>query len=133
VGSRKRKRFHFLSYPKGGWYEEGWPLCLQVLVTGMLGEAHYQWMKDGEELPGQTTNVYVIPLLTTEHAGWYTCRVTDDWVKPLHEAPLALIRVFPAGSLPVAGAAAGVIVGALCMITGAFLAVRRMKTRRHLR
>ena len=89
--------------------------------------------EDGEELPGQTTNVYVIPLLTTEHAGWYTCRVTDDWVKTQHEAPLALIRVFPAGSLPVAGAAAGVIVGALCMITGAFLAVRRMKTRRHLR
>jgi C1A family cysteine protease len=127
------ERFRFLSFPRGGWYEEGWPLRLQVLVTGTLGEAHYQWMKDGEELPGQTTNVYDIPFLTTDHEGWYTCRVTDDWVKTQHEAPLALIRVFPAGSLPVAGAAAGAIVGALCMITGAFLAVRRMKTRRHLR
>jgi hypothetical protein len=123
--------FRFLSFPTDGWYEEGSPLRLEVLVTGALGEPTYQWTKDGEDLSGRTANVYEIPFLTTDHTGRYTCRATDEWAKTEIETPPALVRVFPAGSLPLAGAAAGVIALGMCVIAGVSIMARGKKTRRH--
>ena len=124
--------FRFLSYPRGGLYEEGSPLRLEALVTGASGEPTYQWTKDGEDLLGRTANVYEIPFLTRDlHEGWYTCRATDEWAKTEIETPPALVQVFPAGSLPLAGAAAGVIALGICVIAGVSIIVRGRKTRRH--
>ncbi|MCB9503767.1 MAG: T9SS type A sorting domain-containing protein [Deferribacteres bacterium] len=47
-----------------------------VLYAG--SSSHYQWMKDGVEIPGATENPYNIANASAADSGTYVCRMTND-------------------------------------------------------
>jgi hypothetical protein len=59
----------------------GQPLTLGVAATGVAFPAApyltYQWLKDNQELPGQTGQTLTLASYTAADAGSYTVRVTD--------------------------------------------------------
>ncbi len=60
---------------------EGDSIVLSVEVGGSAN--HYQWYKDGTELPGDTLSVYKISSAALSDSGSYTCQVTNDIVSGL--------------------------------------------------
>jgi hypothetical protein len=118
--------FTFESVPHGGWFEEGASLLLSVEVSGTVGAVTYQWIKDGVDLPDETSEEFVKESLVLEDGGWYSCRVTDE-SKASRETDPAHVQVFAAGSLPAAGAAATAAALAGCIAVG-WLVLARRKT-----
>jgi hypothetical protein len=103
----------FVETPTGGWKEVGDPLLLRVLVDGTLGQVTYQWVKDGIDLSGETSNTFDIEALTPDDEGWYSCRVTDE-AKGTYETAPVLVRVFPEGALPATGLTGLCLVAVAC-------------------
>ncbi len=60
---------------------EGDSITLIVEVGGSAN--HYQWYKDGSELPGDTLSVYKISSAALSDSGSYTCQITNDIVSGL--------------------------------------------------
>ncbi len=60
---------------------EGDSIVLSVDVGGSAN--HYQWYKDGAELPGDTLSVYPISSAALSDSGSYTCQITNDIVSGL--------------------------------------------------
>lgn len=112
----------FTTQPQGGWREAGDRLQLDVEVEETVGDARYQWTKDGHDIPDATSASYIIVSVTEEDSGTYRCRVTDD-SKSIYLSSPAVITVFPAGSLPVATLPGTVLLST--SIVGAFLLKRR--------
>lgn len=66
-----------LSPPAGRTVFPGGRLELQVTATG--GGLEYQWVKDGGNLPNATNSTFVIPFMTTNHAGQYLVRIANSY------------------------------------------------------
>lgn len=109
--------FEFTRVPRGGWFEEGDALSLQVSVTGAVAPVHYQWIKDNSDLFGETDDTFAIDNLTLDDEGWYSCRV-EDASKGTRETPPANVQVFPADSLPAPGIAGLLLAGSACVVLG---------------
>ena len=60
---------------------EGDSISFSVEVGGSAN--HYQWYKDGTELPGDTLSVYEISPAALSDSGSYTCQITNDIVSGL--------------------------------------------------
>ena len=67
----------------------GQPLELSVVVGGTANR--YQWSKDGVDIPGADSSVYVIAAASAADSGTYICRVTNTiatqltlYSRPLH-------------------------------------------------
>ena len=106
-----------------GWKEDGERLALAVEFPGAVGATTYQWFRDDATILGETSHVYQVDSLTADDSGWYSCEVTDE-AKALYEVGPVFVAVFPAGSLPAAGAAA------LCVLAG-LLTLAGVSTRLH--
>jgi hypothetical protein len=117
----------FLESPRGGWFEEDQPLELHVTVAGATESLAYQWLKDGEALPGGTASEYSIAAVTPEDAGWYSCRVRDESTGIYSESSRALVLVFPPGSLPASNLIGLCIAGMVSVALGAMLIWRRRR------
>ncbi len=63
--------------PQGGRWQPGERIVLRVEATGKL-PLYYQWQKNGQDIPGATSNTYVIQSATQADAGRYRCRVWND-------------------------------------------------------
>ncbi len=66
-----------ISQPQGGRWQVGQRIVLRVEATGKL-PLNYQWQKDGQDIPGATSNTYVINSATIGDAGRYRCKVRND-------------------------------------------------------
>jgi len=75
---------------------------LHVHVSGQVGTVTYQWIKDGVDKLNETLDTYEVDSVTEDDEGWYSCRVEDE-SKGVRTTEPVLIRVFPEGSMPVAG------------------------------
>lgn len=93
--------FSIARQPRGGWFEEGSPLRLEVDVAGASMAAQYTWLKDGEPVGGDDC-LLEIPGATEADSGVYVCRIVDG-ARTLTTQP-AKVLVVTAGSLPVGGA-----------------------------
>ena len=62
--------------PQSGTVCEGQPYTFSVDATG--GALTYQWQKDGNDIPGATSNTYVIDITSSNDAGDYTVVVTNS-------------------------------------------------------
>jgi hypothetical protein len=118
----------FTRVPRGGWFEEGQGLTLLVGVAGGVGEIAYQWVRDGRELQGETTDSFTVAALSSVDTGWYSCRVTDQ-SKGLYETSPALVTVYAAGSLPGTDNLGLLVIAAACLLLGAFRIARAGLTR----
>jgi hypothetical protein len=118
--------FRFVERPQGGWFEEGETLSLNVVVAGGVGQITYQWVKDGVDIPGETSASLDIAALTDQDQGWYVCRVTDE-SKSLHETTPVFAHVSPAGSLPVAGTMGTGLAILACAVAGLARLRRRQR------
>ncbi len=96
--------FRWVEKPSGGWKEVGDSLLLRVVCGGTMGGVTYQWIRDGDDISGETNAQLDIASLTEADQGWYTCRVTDESKGVFTFVPI-FIEVFPEGSLPVASLA----------------------------
>lgn len=65
------------AHPAPAGVEAGSPVSFSVTATG-LGNLTYQWLKDGDPLPGQTTSTFSIASVNSGHTGVYSVRITDD-------------------------------------------------------
>lgn len=54
----------------------GEPAAVEVVAAGSAPLA-YKWLRDGEEVPGATSARYVIPAVTSQTEGRYTCVVSN--------------------------------------------------------
>jgi hypothetical protein len=115
----------FTKQPVGGWFQEGMPLNLSVDVEGTSGDVSYQWIKDGQDLPGETDYELTRDSLAVADSGWYCCRVNDE-AKSTALSKSVHIEVFAAGSLPALSHVGLVATFALCC-AGGFLAIRRSR------
>jgi len=120
--------FTFVDLPQGGEFSVGDPLALSVTVACPVGEVAYQWIKDGEDLPGEVLGTYEVESLTLEHQGWYSCRVTDEG-KTVYETPAVLVTVteIPLPAAGIAGLLLGVAVA--CIIAARRATGLRMRWR----
>lgn len=82
-----------------------------VEVTGGVGTVLYQWMKDGIDIPGETTPSLALTDLVLEDSGSYTVMVSDEHLGIEESAPAVLIVTYgvpvtvPAGLALLAGIA----------------------------
>ena len=60
------------------------------VVAGGSGTLHYQWRKDGADLPGQTAPTLTITKAQLSDNGNYTCIVTDH-IAPVATVPAQLV------------------------------------------
>jgi glucose/arabinose dehydrogenase len=65
------------AHPTPAGVEAGAPVSFSVTATG-LGNLTYQWLKDGDPLPGQTAATFSIPSVNSGHTGVYSVRIIDD-------------------------------------------------------
>lgn len=63
--------------PQGGTWSVGARIVLRVDATGTL-PLNYQWQKDGVDIPGATSQAYVIYPAQPRDAGRYRCRVSNE-------------------------------------------------------
>jgi len=99
--------------------EEGDSVKFSVAATG-VGGLHYQWRRDGIPV-GEDDRFLVITNVTPEHAGTYTCVVSD--LRGSTTSQPAFLDVRAAGSLPVA-MGPGLV---LLMAAGSALGIRKVK------
>jgi hypothetical protein len=59
----------------------GTSLAFSITVKGSANL--YQWMKNGEDIPGAESNVYNIDSVTYSDSGCYICRITNTIVREL--------------------------------------------------
>ena len=59
-------------------YALGDPMTLILTASALSGTVHYQWSKDGNSLPGATSDTYHVDAFTANDAGAYTCELTGD-------------------------------------------------------
>lgn len=107
--------------PYGRLVEEGDSVTFSVAATG-VGGLHYQWRKDGVPA-GEDDRFLVISNVAFEHAGTYTCEVSD--LRGSTVSQPAFLDVRPAGSLP-AAIGPGLV---LLMAAGSALGIRTLKQR----
>jgi len=107
--------------PHGHVVEEGASATFSISATG-VGGLHYQWRRDGIPV-GEDDHSLVIGAVAFEHAGSYTCEVSD--LRGSSMSQPALLDVRPAGSIPVA-AGPGIV---LLMAAGSALGIRTVKRR----
>lgn len=93
--------FRFILVPHGGMFQEGDDLELEVEVAGAYGSIHYQWIKDGSALVGETDDIFSVNSLTLDDSGVYLCQVSDE-AKAVYETRPALVQVAPTGQVPTA-------------------------------
>ncbi|MDQ1257357.1 MAG: hypothetical protein QG656_1961 [Candidatus Hydrogenedentes bacterium] len=67
----------FDAHPVGGTVYAGCCYSLVVAVSGGVPPLQYQWLRDGEPLPGATAPRFDIECARPEDAGVYTCAVQD--------------------------------------------------------
>jgi len=111
--------FSIARQPRGGWFEEGTPLRLEVDVAGASIAAQYQWLKDGSAVGGDDP-VLEFASATPADSGTYVCRIVDG-ARTLTTQPVKVL-VVQTGSLPVGGA--GLALAAVMLA-----AVRRLRKR----
>ncbi len=83
-----------LSQPVSQSVCEGSPAIFTVEVTGSMPLA-FQWMKDGMEIPGATSNSYSIPSATADDMGTYTAAVSNSCGQIESEAAALTLYVRP--------------------------------------
>ena len=68
-----------------------------VQVANGYGTIHYQWTKDGADVPGATTAALTLPDLTLADAADYACRIRDDFptTRTSNAAALTVINAEP--------------------------------------
>jgi len=103
----------WVTVPGDRWIMVGDTLTLSVLVAGEVGPVTYGWTKDGTPL-ASTGNTYTKENVSLDDAGTYTCTASDPSKASISTS--VVVRVFPAGSLPVGapialGALAGMLAG----------------------
>lgn len=64
------------SHPSSQTKRVGESVTFSVTASG-TAPISYQWRKDGSDITDATSSSYTISSITTDHAGSYTCRVTD--------------------------------------------------------
>ena len=84
------------------WTEEGLGFSLYAVFPGGVGTATYQWFRNGDPLPGETSAEYENPTPTQDDSGWYLCQVIDQG-KAFYTAGPMEVTVYAPGSLPAAG------------------------------
>ena len=101
------------------WLEEGDALDLRV--RGATLPATFSWRYDGNPV-GTSSSRYWIPIVTTNHAGAYSCDVVDASKAAYSVGPVVVMVEAP-GSMPV-GALGGLAAALACAATGVLMASR---------
>ena len=70
-----------LGEPRSETLSQNNPLILQIQVGGENNS--YQWKKNGIEIPGATSDTYIIPAVTSGDAGVYSMEATNALVNDL--------------------------------------------------
>ncbi len=85
-------RIRFETPPADTGAYVGDPVLLSVQAVGaVVGTMHYQWKKDGADLPDSDAAEYAIPAATLEDSGVYSCTIYDDtFTIPSEEATLTI-------------------------------------------
>lgn len=91
--------------PASATLMEGNAISLRVTVLHPYGNVTYQWLKDGDPVPGAIGPVYNIAYAQLMDAGEYVCRVSDD-SPATADSPAAVLTVNPRPPTPAASAAA---------------------------
>ena len=91
------------------------------VVQETYGNVTYQWLKDGDPVPGAIGPVYNIAYAQLMDEGEYVCRVSDD-SPATADSPAAVVTVNPRPPVPAASAAA---------LAGLALALAALGARRH--
>jgi hypothetical protein len=72
------------------------PASATFSVTAVgTGQLRYQWLFNGDEIPGATAASYTIPDVQVRHAGSYRVRVTDDIGPALSDSVILTVLVNP--------------------------------------
>ncbi|MCI0534541.1 MAG: immunoglobulin domain-containing protein [Verrucomicrobiales bacterium] len=82
----------FVRQPVGTTLNPSERLSLNVEATGTEPFV-YQWRLNGQDIPGATNAVYVVPSVTLEHAGTYTVVVANVAGASTSEAVEIIVRV----------------------------------------
>jgi len=114
----------FAKQPRGGWFEVGDTLTLEVELSLPVPPVEYQWQKNQEDIPGEEANTLVFDPLALGDTGHYRCVVHDGSAKG--EFISAEVYVLVVESLPVAAGAGLAVLSGACALAGAFV-VRRKK------
>ena len=113
-----------ISVANGAWRQEGEPLDLKLVTSGLSGPITYQWRKDGSAIAGATTDAFHVDTATASDAASYTCEAKDQY-GAVFTADAIEIQVFPAGSLPASSTILAVLGGCACLIVGIRTLLRR--------
>jgi hypothetical protein len=70
------------SQPIGANLVVGESHTLSVTATGGVGTLHYQWQRNGVDIPGATSPSYVINPALVSQEGFYRCIVSDSYAPP---------------------------------------------------
>jgi hypothetical protein len=109
--------------------DEGDTHTFSVTVTGAIGALDYQWQKDDgskawQDISGETTDSYTIPVLSLADSGEYRCEVSDA-VTTAYSGTI-LLTVETLAGVPAAGLAGLSIATVLTALAGA-AALRRKR------
>lgn len=108
----------------GAWREEGAPLDLKLVTSGLSGPISYQWTKDGTAIADATTDAYHIDEVSPSDQASYNCQATDQYAA-VFTAKAIEIQVFPEGSLPASGTVSVFLAGCACLTLGIVALFRR--------
>ncbi len=64
-------------HPQSQLLNSKMPVTFSVSVSGTL-PLSFQWIKDGVEIDGETSDSYTIGSVSIDDGGYFTCRVTND-------------------------------------------------------
>ncbi len=109
--------------PAGARVREGSQFAFEVKVERSWGQVSYQWMQNGEDLPGETNARLLINRVGLEHVGSYACKIWDESPASVQTGEV-LLEVMPREILPLAdswalmGAIAGILAIMGCLVLG---------------
>jgi len=88
------ERIAITMQPYGGDYFTGEAHTFSASASGGMGQLHYQWRCNGEDVPGATGTTFMIDPLAEAHAGTYTCVIRDSGTDMVTTDP-AIVTVLP--------------------------------------